>query len=343
MTGSEQARIFDAFVQADGSTTRKYGGTGLGLTISRRLVALMGGTLTVQSVPGGGSEFSFALQLKTIAVPPSKMAPPPWTGQRVLVVDDNTASRQALVELLQAWGVEPTAVESGTDALQALRCTLAADHPYQLALLDRHMPAMDGLTLAHAVRADQALRATRLVMLGAEPSSADRTVVDAWLNKPIRSVELHEILARLVGADRVRLPSADSPGDGQEQRSLAGRRVLLVEDNFVNQLICQEMLVGLGLDAAIADNGREALRALEDNVYDLVLMDCQMPEMDGYEATRVIRAREQAQQQPRLPILALTAHAMVGDRERCLEAGMDDYVTKPFRYEDIKALLERWL
>ncbi|HRF62734.1 MAG TPA: response regulator [Candidatus Competibacter sp.] len=343
MTESEQARIFDAFVQADGSTTRKYGGTGLGLTISRRLVALMGGTLTVQSVPGGGSEFSFALQLETIAVPPSKMAPPPWTGQRVLVVDDNTASRQALVELLQAWDIEPTAVESGTDALQALRCALAANHPYWLALLDRHMPAMDGLALAHAVRADQALRMTRLVMLGAEPSSVDQTAVDAWLNKPIRSVELHEILARLAGADRVKLPPADSPNDGQEQRSLTGKRVLVVEDNLVNQLICQEMLVGLGLDAAIADNGREALRALEDNVYDLVLMDCQMPEMDGYEATRVIRAREQTQQQPRLPILALTAHAMVGDRERCLEAGMDDYVTKPFRYEDIKALLERWL
>ncbi len=141
----------------------------------------------------------------------------------------------------------------------------------------------------------------------------------------------------------MKLPPADSPNDGQEQRSLTGKRVLVVEDNLVNQLICQEMLVGLGLDAAIADNGREALRALEDNIYDLVLMDCQMPEMDGYEATRVIRAREQTQQQPRLPILALTAHAMVGDRERCLEAGMDDYVTKPFRYEDIKALLERWL
>ena len=343
MTESQQTRIFDAFVQADGSTTRKYGGTGLGLTISKRLVVLMGGTLTVQSVPDRGSEFSFVLWLKAVPVPPSEIMPPPWAGQRVLVVADNAASRQALMELLQAWGIEPTAVENGTDALQALRCALAAGQPYRLALLDRHMPAMDGLALAHAIHADRTLKAVRLVMLGAEPSSADRMAVDAWLNKPIRSLELCGILAWMAGVDQPEPSTAKSPGSAEKKLPFKGKRVLLVEDNLVNRLVCREMLVRLGVVVEVAGNGREALRVLEDKGFDLALMDCQMPEMDGYEATRAIRERERAERQVRLPIVALTAHAMPGDREKCLETGMDDYLMKPFQYRELKALLSRWL
>ena len=344
MTDSQQARIFEAFVQADGSTTRKYGGTGLGLTISRQLVALMGGTLTVKSAPGRGSEFSFALELAALETPAPETEPPDWGARRILVVDDNAASRQALAESLRAWGAQPTTLESGTLALRALREEQVAGRPYRLALLDRHMPAMDGLTLARAIRADRALESARLVMLDAEEApKGEAMAVDAWLQKPIRALELRDLLARMTGGDReVSLP-AEALGGGEERRSPAEKRVLLVEDNEVNQLICNEMLMQLGLSTAIAGNGREALQALERDVYDLVLMDCQMPEMDGYEATQAIRARERAHRQPRLPIVALTAHAMPGDREKCLEAGMDDYLAKPFQYQEIKALLDRWL
>lgn len=343
MTESQQARIFDAFVQADGSTTRKYGGTGLGLTISRQLVALMGGTLAVQSILGRGSEFSFAVRLEAVAIPPPEMAPLPWAGQRVLVVDDNAASRLALTELLQTWDIRPTAVEGGIDALQALRRELAAGQPYRLALLDRFMPAMDGPTLARAIRADRTLQTVRLILLGAESSSEERSAVDAVLNKPVRSLELREVLVRVSGVDRQEPSAAKLPGGEEKKLPLAGKRVLLVEDNPVNQLICREMLGQLGLVVEIAGNGREALRALENKCFDLALMDCQMPEMDGYEATRAIRERERGERRTRLPIVALTANAMPGDREKCLETGMDDYMVKPFQYKELKTLLGRWL
>ncbi|MCB1823218.1 MAG: response regulator [Candidatus Competibacteraceae bacterium] len=344
MTESQQARIFDAFVQADGSTTRKYGGTGLGLTISQQLVALLGGTLTVQSALGRGSEFSFVLRLEAVAIPTPEMTPLPWAGQRVLVVDDNATSRQALTECLRAWGMQPVAVEGGVAALRELRREVEAGRPYRLALLDWHMPAMDGLTLARAIRADRTLTTTRLIMLGAEPTPEERSTVDAWLNKPVRNLELHKILTRLSGDDPPELVAAKLLRGEETESPFKDKWILLVEDNPVNQLVCREMLAQLGVIVEVANNGREALQALEQKSFDLVLMDCQMPEMDGYEATRAIRAREQAGgRRARLLIVALTAHAMPGDREKCLETGMDDYLVKPFQYEKLKSLLRRWL
>ncbi|MFZ1326721.1 MAG: response regulator, partial [Candidatus Contendobacter sp.] len=227
MTEAEQAQVFDAFVQADGRTTRRFGGTGLGLTISRQLVELMGGVLAVRSIPGQGSEFSFVLQLEASAPPVSE---PGDCG-------------------LEQQPVEPSAVSQAA------------------------------------------------------------------------------------------LASTNAQAEWRHQ----GRRVLLVEDNLVNQLLCQEMLAQLGLSVTVANNGWEALAALADQSYDLVLMDCQMPEMDGYEATRAIRSREREQNREILPIIALTAHAMPGDREKCLEAGMDDYLMKPFHEQELIALLVRWL
>ena len=344
MAEAQQAQIFDAFVQADGSTTRKYGGTGLGLTISRQLVALMGGTLTVQqSALGQGSVFSFALPLEAAGTPPLVRRSLARAGQRVLVVDDNVASRQALREYLEAWDIQPTVVENGTTALEVLRSESRAGCSYQLVLLDRQMPILDGLALAHAIRADQALKNLWLVMLGAERPLEGGRVADAWLNKPVRGSELYQVLAEALGIEPAERAMVNALSDERKALALKQKRVLLVEDNLVNQLVCHEMLLQLGATVVLTNNGQEALVALAAHDFDLVLMDCQMPEMDGYEATQEIRRLEQAEQRTRLPIIALTAHAMPGDREKCLDMGMDDYLMKPFQFAEFKALLERWL
>ncbi|MBL8250665.1 MAG: response regulator [Candidatus Competibacter sp.] len=342
MTAAQQAHIFDPFVQADGSTTRKYGGTGLGLTISRQLVALMGGTLAVWSAPDQGAEFAFTVKLDAVPGAGQERQGPSWSNVPVLVVDDSAVGRQALSEALLAWEMRPTAVPDGAAALRELRQRLAEDRPYQVALLDRKMPVMDGLDLARAIRGDPTLRAVRLIGLG-EPEEGAQAAVEGWLAKPVRRLELHALLTRMLDAGPEVLPTVAAPGGAETGRSLGGKGVLLVEDNAVNQLIGKELLAQMGLSVDVADNGREALRALEDKSYDLVLMDCQMPEMDGYEATRLIRQREQAERRTRLPIIALTAHAMPGDREKCLEAGMDDYLIKPFQFAEIESVLERWL
>ncbi len=348
MTAAQQAHIFDPFVQADGSTTRKYGGTGLGLTISRQLVALMDSTLTVQSAPEQGSEFSFVVKLETASTARSKLEPPPWSDRRVLVVDDSAATCQALSETLQAWGMRPTVAQDGVTAWRELRQGLTAGQPYQLVLLDRRMPVMDGLALARAIRAESVLQAVQLIVLGEEEALEPQVTIDGWLSKPVRRLELHDLLARLSGVEPEEgsagsVPATEASSSVDSERPLRGKGVLLVEDNVVNQLIGKEILLQMGLKVDVAENGRKALQALEDKAYDLVLMDCQMPEMDGYEATRMIRQWEQAEQRTRLPIIALTAHAMPGDREKCLETGMDDYLIKPFQLEEIKRLLKRWL
>lgn len=342
MTEAQQSSIFDAFVQGDGSTTRKYGGTGLGLTISRQLVALMGGALLVRSVPGEGSEFSFALPLSTM-MSASWTGPPAWRERQVLIVDDNATSGQTLHEMLQTLGPQSKTVAGAMAALTELRHSVERGEPYSLALLDRHMPTMDGIALANAIWADKALSAIPLVLMETGQYPEECEAITARLHKPVRTVDLYRILARFLGSDEVKTAVTMSEDHQRMRPPLEGKRVLVVEDNPVNQLVCQAMLARFGLVVEIANNGIEGLQALDRNRFDLVLMDCQMPQMDGYETTRQIRANEQKQGLDRLPVIALTAHALSGDREKCLEAGMDDFLGKPFQVSDLEMMLERWL
>ncbi|HRD68153.1 MAG TPA: response regulator [Candidatus Competibacter sp.] len=353
----DQERIFSAFDQVDGSMTRKYGGTGLGLAITKQLVELMGGTITVRSTEGQGSLFGFALRLERTTTAPGTDTNVGWfQGIRILVVDDNPTSRKVLCDQLLAWGVHADSVASGPEALARLQASYIANEPYAIVLLDEKMPEMTGPDLALAIRADARFRLVKLVLLVtvASRSALDEKVIqaecDQQLNKPVLKAALQECLYRLLkdirGARSVRESAVLRSG----QPGLLNRdaRILLVEDNLVNQEVAKAMLAQLGYAPDVANNGREAVELLEQRSYDLVFMDCQMPVMDGFQATTLVRKREQAlmdagRQVKRLPIVALTAHAISGDRDRCLAIGMDDYLSKPFAQGDLVAILDRWL
>ena len=296
----------------------------------------------MRSVPGEGSEFSFALPLSTV-MSASWRGPPAWQERRVLIVDDNATSGQALHDMLQMLGPQSKVVPSGIAALTELRCSIEIGERYLLVLLDRHMPTMDGIALANAIWADKALSAIPLVLMETGQYPEECEAITARLHKPVRTVDLYRILARFLGSDEVKTAVTMSEDHQRMRPPLEGKRVLVVEDNPVNQLVCQAMLARFGLVVEIANNGIEGLQALDRNRFDLVLMDCQMPQMDGYETTRQIRANEQKQGLDRLPVIALTAHALSGDREKCLEAGMDDFLGKPFQVSDLEMMLERWL
>jgi two-component system, sensor histidine kinase and response regulator len=345
----DQERMFDAFSQADSSTTRRFGGTGLGLAIVRQLVTLMGGQLGCESQIDHGSTFWFEIPLERqeAADRPVRSPIPDFDALRVLVVDDNATNRLILREQLSSWGMQPREADNGADALALLHEAAAQGERYDLAVLDLNMPDMDGLELARTIKSDAAVAGTKLFLLSSSGrvgrDVADSAGLSGTLTKPVRQSELFNCLIE-------GMQSAEGPGDPETEaapqpdaRPRADRgHVLLVEDNAMNQLVATRILDRLGFTVDVAENGRVALEQLEQRTFDAVFMDCQMPEMDGYEATRELR-RIEGDTGSHLPVIAMTAAAMDGDREACLAAGMDDYVTKPVRPEDVEQALVRWV
>jgi len=342
-----QTRIFDSFSQADYSTTRTYGGTGLGLAIARQLAELMGGELGVESELGKGSTFWFTARLKRHPDDPEHAAPGAarLAGVRVLLVDDNATNLSVLQHQVGSWGMRGDCAEGGPAALDLLRAAVPGD-PYQVALLDLCMPGMDGMELARAIKADPRLAPVRLVMLTSYGKDDDaRLALEAgvlrFLNKPVSAARLHDCLCGVLAPGDEALPAATSVPPEAKLRFDAS--ILVAEDNPVNQDVVRHMLNLLGCSIEIAENGELVVEAAERPGYDLIFMDCQMPRMDGFAATRLIRAREAASGQARRPIIALTANAIAGDRERCLAAGMDDYLSKPFDLPQLRGALLRWI
>ncbi len=343
-----QQAVFEGFTQAEGSTSRRYGGTGLGLAISRQLVSLMGGTMALESEPGRGTTFRIDLRLEK--QPGAESEKPEASGLklhglRVLVADDNATSRGILREQLRALGCEVECVANGPGALEAL-ARGPGRSPVALVLLDSGTPGLDGFAVAEAIRAEARFTSMPIVMLlatgGADPASEPRRLgIAASLHKPVRFLHLRRAVAAATGAAGEPSEPAQVPRLEVMGLSKLGLRVLIAEDHTVNQAVAVRMCERLGVGADVATNGREAVAAFERRRYDAVLMDLQMPEMDGLEATRRIRHLERARG-GRVPIIALTAQAMTSDIERCREAGMDDYVSKPFHPDDLFRALRTW-
>ena len=337
----KQQQIFEAFAQADSSTTRQYGGTGLGLSISAQLVQLMGGSLSVESEAGKGSRFRFTARFGLPGARPPARRPAKLRRLRVLVVDDNATNRRILHEMLTHWSMRPTTVAGGRAALLELERASRVGRPYPLVLLDSQMPEMDGFALARQIKKRPQLAGASIMMLTSGPRPGDRARclalgVSAYLTKPIKQSDLLDtIMGALSGRSAVTRPSGPSAAALRKGPRL---RVLVAEDNAVNQQVAVGMLEREGHRSVVAGNGREALALLEREAVDLVLMDVQMPELDGFETTAAIREREQSSG-GHLPIVALTAHAMKGDAERCLAAGMDAYLAKPLEMVALRDVL----
>ena len=346
----DQERLFRPFAQADSSTTRKFGGTGLGLAICRQLVELMGGTLGLVSAPGDGSTFWFELSLRRAASDPlTAISDDPRTlaGLRALVVDDNATNRKILSQQLNSWGVVVVEAVDGYQALGLVAPTQATigDPGFDFAVIDLNMPGMDGIELAETLKGDPTAAAISLFLLSSsgERLGAAESHLRGFagsLTKPVRSSELFDCLISGLNQGTSRPSTTEVLTDETQNPEMMGM-ILLVEDNKMNQLVGTKILTKLGFGFDIANHGGEAVRAIQAASYDAILMDCQMPEMDGYEATAEIRRIEGTNRHT--PIIAMTAAAMEGDRENCLAAGMDDYITKPVRLEALADVLERWI
>ncbi|HEY3051314.1 MAG TPA: response regulator, partial [Gaiellaceae bacterium] len=333
-------RLFTSFSQVDASTTRRFGGTGLGLAISKRLVELMGGTISVESKQGSGSTFRISLPVTAAEVPspiPLEEGLPQLAGKRILIVDDNATNREIVTRHARSWGMEPIAVESPSEAL----ALVAAGEPLDIAVLDMMMPEMDGLALAGEIRSrrsEQELPLLLLTSLGRLPEVQSAGVFSAQLAKPLKASQLYNMLLQLLTAGEAREDTAGATTDGKPKTS-SPLRILLAEDNPMNQKVALRLLERLGYSADVAANGLEALAALERKPYDVVLMDVQMPELDGLDATRRICERWPLDSRPH--IIAMTANALPEDREACFAAGMNDYVAKPIRADELAVALKR--
>jgi two-component system sensor histidine kinase/response regulator len=343
----KQAQLFESFAQADASTTRRYGGTGLGLAITKNLAELMGGSVGMNSLPGRGSTFWFTARL---AKAPDLLPPPEiaeLAGLRVLAVDDNATNRSVLLQNLRTWGMRAGTAADGREALEMLCQASSTGDPYRVAILDYQMPGMDGLELARTIRADDSLAGVRLVLLTSSGKRGDGALaqtagIEAFLTKPVRESLLRQALATLLG-----LPGPDEPKPLltsyrlSELDATQRPRLLVVDDNAVNQKVASALLERMGYRVDVAANGLEAVDAVVRIPYAAVLMDCQMPELDGYEATERIRRLDGGAS--RTPVIAMTAGAMKSDEERARAAGMDDYVSKPVNAERLGAVVQRWV
>ena len=347
---ADRNRLFESFSQADATTTRRFGGTGLGLAISRRLVEIMGGDIGVESTLGIGSTFWFEIPLPVSSGTETSVEPRAHhllSGVRVLVVDDNATNREILEAQLTSWQMRHELTDNAESALDRLRAMAADGHPYQVAILDMFMPEVDGLQLARAISADPATADTKMIMLSSsfllEPKALREAGIKQWLTKPMRSSELYNKLLQLMTPQQTNsdrqwvVKTRDTP----ERTGASLGTILVVEDNTVNQLVAEGILTRLGYEVRCVANGLEALAAAESTRYSAILMDCHMPVMDGFTATREIRRREP--DGARVPILAMTAGARAEDRERCLAAGMDGYVSKPIDLQTLGTVIAHWV